>query len=111
MKMILGITSFLAVIILQACSPQLARTEPNFDSNSEASSTTITADIEKRMHSDDGALQLISAKSEPLTIPETQIIRELHNAGCIIEEFQLDRRKQNIHIRCARDTLATRPDI
>lgn len=42
---------------------------------------------------------------------EAQLIRELHNSGCVIVEFALDRRKQNMHVSCANDMSASSPAI
>lgn len=33
---------------------------------------------------------------------EAQIIRELISAGCLIEKFEMNRRKQNMRISCAK---------
>ncbi len=51
------------------------------------------------------AFQIKPVKNEQLITPETQIIRELYHAGCLIEDIELDRRKQNMHISCAKDLV------
>jgi hypothetical protein len=38
-----------------------------------------------------------------LVVPEMQIIRELYQSGCFIEQLELNRRKQNMRIGCARE--------
>ena len=42
------------------------------------------------------------AAAENLYI-ETQIIKELHAAGCLIENFEMNRRKQNLRISCVKE--------
>ena len=34
---------------------------------------------------------------------EAQIIRELRSAGCLIEQFEMNRRKQSMRISCAKE--------
>jgi len=37
------------------------------------------------------------------TVPEAEIIRALYQSGCIIDEIEIDRRKQHMRISCIND--------
>jgi len=72
---------------------------------SQQSSDQLSTTNDKNDLANQTAFQIKPVKNEQLTTPETQIIRELYHAGCLIEDFELDRRKQNMHISCARDRV------
>ncbi len=83
----------IVLILLQACSSQPTQ------SNASETSEKIP---------DAGKSQLINASfkadpSQQLSVPEVQIIRELYQSGCLIEEIKLNRRKQQMTISCVND--------
>jgi len=80
----------IVLILLQACSSQ--------PTQSNASEKTPDA----------GKSRLINASfkadpSQQLSVPEVQIICELYQSGCLIEEIKLNRRKQQMTISCVND--------
>ena len=93
MKTLYASMGIIALILLQACSSQPTQ-----------SKTSQTA-ADK---SDAGKTHLINTSSvtdtnQKLSVPEAQIIRELYQSGCLIEEIELNRRKQQMKITCAND--------
>ena len=79
--------------------------EADIAEDSQQSSDQLSTGNDKNGLANQTDIQIKSVKNEQLTTPETQIIRELYHAGCVIEDFELDRRKQNMHISCAKDLV------
>ncbi len=84
MKIMLMVMGVFALVLLQACGGQPTKAEVETKDNGKSPVNTT-------LH------------HEKLTVPETQIIRELYQAGCLIEQVEINRRKQNMRISCAKD--------
>ena len=104
MKILHASMGIIALILLQSCSSQPAQTKTS-------QTTTGKADVDKS-HLINTSLKTDAVKprvnnplnaSQQLSIPEMQIIRELYQSGCLIEEIELNRRKQQLRIVCAND--------
>ena len=94
----------IALILLQACSSQ-----PTQSKTSQTTTDTAVVDnplfIKASLKTGDaqaGINDPLNTKQQ-LPVPELQIIRELHQSGCLIEELEINRRKQHIRISCADD--------
>lgn len=105
MRITLLVTALLTVFLLQACGGQTTRAESAPAEESQQLSDQALIVNDKNNPANVNTLQIKSVKDEQLTASETQIIRELYHAGCLIEDFELDRRKQNMRISCAKDSL------
>lgn len=105
MRITLFVSALLIVFLLQACGGQTTRTESAPAEDDQQVSDQALNENDKINPASVNTLQIKSIKDEQLTAPETQIIRELYHAGCLIEDFELDRRKQNMRISCAKDTV------
>ena len=101
MRFFYATASVFALIVLQACSGQSVK-------------SNTSAVVAEKPATDD--VHLIKAKSvirgvgafssnDNLnnTVPEAQIIRELYQSGCLIEDIEINRRKQQMRISCAND--------
>lgn len=93
MKLLTISISVLALTILQSCSSMetQSKASPAVDDKNTANktrqvNTTIAAD-----------------EYQQFSVPEAEIIRELYKSGCLIEEIELNRRKQQMKITCAND--------
>ena len=93
MKIIITATGIITLTLLQACSSQPAQSkatptdnDKNNTGNTHLVSTSRTADNDHN-----------------LATTEAQIIRELYQSGCLIEDIELNRRKQQMKITCAND--------
>lgn len=76
----------ITLTVLQACSSYNTKPAPPVSADSKnISATRPKAVITK------------------LTIPEAQIIHELYQSGCLIEQVEINRSKQQMHISCAND--------
>lgn len=92
MKILHASTVVIALILLQACSSQpkqssILKTEDTIN-DEKAGLVKITGN---------------TGISQNLSVPEAQIIRELYQSGCLIEDIELDRRTQHMRISCAND--------
>jgi len=105
MRITLFVTALLIVFLLQACGGQTTRAESAPAEDGKQLPDQALTENDKNNPANVNTLQLKPVKDEQLTAPETQIIRELYHAGCLIEDFELDRRKQNMRISCAKDTV------
>lgn len=103
MKITLFVTTLFTVLLLQGCGGQTTKAEADTPEASQQLSDQAITDAENNNQASQNTFQIKSENDEQLTTPETQIIRELYHAGCLIEDFELDRRKQNMHISCAKD--------
>jgi len=92
------------LVFLQACSSQ-----PALKNKSSASSDKSgTAEIQLLNQNGRAGVTQRQIKypvnaNQQFSVPEAQIIRELYQSGCLIEEFMLDRRKQHMRISCVND--------
>lgn len=111
MKITFFVTTLLTAFLLQACGGQTTKTEVDTPEDGQQLSDQALTGIDKNNQANQNTLQIKPVKDEQLTTPETQIIRELYHAGCLIEDFELDRRKQNMHISCAKDTVPDNSSI
>ena len=111
MRVKLFVTTSLAVFLLQACSGQATRFETDSLENGKQSSIQTLDKADKSGNTSKNTLEIMPVKNDQLTTPETQIIRELYHAGCLIEDFELDRRKQNMRISCAKDIVPVKSRI
>lgn len=102
MKITIFISTLLTVFMLQACAGQAKMAEWDYYDDRKRSSKQPTSSIKSHKQANLSNVQAKTADNIRLTTPETQIIRELYDAGCMIEDFTLDRRKQNIQISCAK---------
>ena len=101
-----GKTQFLfTAFLLQACGGQTTRANADTPENGQQLSDQAFTDIDKNNQVNAITNQIKTLKLEQRTAPETQIIRELYDAGCLIEDFELDRRKQNMRISCAKNII------
>lgn len=92
MKITSTITAVFVMFLLQACSlvpTQANKVEPENSKNK----------------------QLNSQNNTDLTAPEIQIIREMVRSGCLIEQVELNRRKQDMHITCAKEYVMDSSEI
>ena len=103
MKLLLFVIFLATVFMLQACGGQTTKAEPVLPVDTQPLSNQAITDIKTNNQADLNSYQVNPVSDEQLTTTETQIIRELYHAGCLIEDFVLDRRKQNMHISCAKD--------
>jgi len=111
MKTTLFVTTLLTVFLLQACGGQASRAMPDSPDKNQQLSDQASTDADNNFKAGPNTFQINSVNEQQLTTPETQIIRELHHAGCLIEDFELDRRKQNMRISCAKETAADNSSI
>lgn len=111
MKITFFVTTLLTVFLLQACGGQTTKAEVDTPEDGQLLSDQALTGIDNNNQDNQNTLQIKPVKDEQLTTPETQIIRELYHAGCLIEDFELDRRKQNMHISCAKDTVPDNSSI
>ena len=104
MKFFYATASIVALILLQACS------SPSVKSNKSlvVSEKSDVADV--RLIKAGGSVKVIkkrdnylSGSGNSITVPEAQIIRELYQSGCMIEDIEINRRKQQMRISCAND--------
>ena len=105
MRIALFVTTLFTVVLLQGCGGQPVMVEANIAEASQQSSDQLSTTNDKNDLANQTAFEIKPVKNEQHTTPETQIIRELYHAGCVIEDFELDRRKQNMHISCAKDIM------
>jgi len=98
MKILHASMGFIALILLQACSDQPTKTAAT---QTAAEKTAVEKSKTDKVH----LINTSSAKNtdRQLSVPEAQIIRELYNSGCLIEEIELNRRKQQMKISCVND--------
>ena len=104
MKYIHAAIVITTLALLQACSSQPA--QENMSSDSSIKSETG----EMQLVNQNGVtgvthkyIKYPADTNQQQPVPETQIIRELYQSGCLIDEFELDRRKQHMRISCADD--------
>ena len=97
MKFLYASVGVITLLLLQACSNQ-----PEKNETSQAATVNTNADNSPRVINASlktGALN----PDDYFSVPEAQIIRELYQSGCLIEEIELNRRKQHMRISCAND--------
>jgi hypothetical protein len=111
MRIKLFITTLLTIFLLQACGGQTTKAESQSLEDSQQLSDQALTDTENNNRASQNTFHIQPIKDEQLTTPETQIIRELYHAGCIIEDFELDRRKQYMRISCVKDIKADNSSI
>jgi len=104
-------SALLTVCLLQACGGQTTKAESELLEADQQLSDQALTDIDTNNQAYQNTYQIKPVKDERLTTPETQIIRELYHAGCLIEDFELDRRKQNMRISCAKDFVPDNSSI
>ena len=80
----------IVLILLQACSSQPTQSNVSEKTPDAGKSRLINASFK-------------ADPSQQLSVPEVQIIRELYQSGCLIEEIKLNRRKQQMTISCVND--------
>lgn len=96
LNVVLGITVF---VFLPACSSQPAQT-------GETSSIPGQVDVIEDRPTNKTELSVVSQRQPDYSIytsdsvPELQIIRELYQSGCQIQEMELNRRNQNMRVSC-----------
>ncbi len=97
MKFLYASMGIITLILLQACSNQPEKSE-----TAQTATVNATADNSPRLINTSlktGALN----PDDYFSVPEAQIIRELYQSGCLIEEVELNRRKQQMRVSCAND--------
>lgn len=104
MKLLHTSVGIITLIFLQACSSQ-----PTQSKTSQATAGPAIDDkpllvntIQKTGSVQPGVSQSLNTKQQ-LSVPEAQIIRELYQSGCLIEEVEINRRVQHMRISCAND--------
>ena len=104
MRFFYATASVVTLIVLQACSGQSVK------GNKSSVVTEESAVDEIRLIKTTGSASAIHGSSGvssndnlTLTVPEAQIIRELYQSGCSIEDIEINRRKQQMRISCASD--------
>ena len=104
MKLLHTSAGIVALILLHACSSQPAQ--------DKASQTTTGAAVDNKPLLINTSLKAGAAQHDinyplnarqQLSVPEAQIIRELYQSGCLIEEVEINRRVQHMRISCAND--------
>lgn len=103
MKILHASMGVMALILLHACSDKPTRADASQKVTPQTAPSQMAAG-----KSDTAKVHLINtprAKNTDgkLSVPEAQIIRELYNSGCLIEEIELNRRKQQMKITCVND--------
>jgi hypothetical protein len=98
MKILHASMGVMALILLQACSDKptkatVSQTAPSQTVAGKSDTAKVHLINTSRTKNTDGKL----------SVPEAQIIRELYNSGCLIEEIELNRRKQQMKITCVND--------
>jgi len=104
MRFFYATASVFALIVLQACSGQSVK------SNTSAVVAEKPATDDVHLIKAKGSKSVIRgvgafSSNDNLnnTVPEAQIIRELYQSGCLIEDIEINRRKQQMRISCASD--------
>jgi len=112
MKITFVITALFTVLLLQACESQSTRADADIQDNQpqQLSNAMLSDDNNNNLATKNNA-RIKPEEDEVITTPETQIIRELFQAGCLIEDFELDRRKQNMRISCAKEFVPINSSI
>jgi len=104
MKFFYATASIVALILLQACSSPSVRSSKSSVATEKTGSENMrvirTAAGANAIQSRDNYLL---GENPSMTVPEAQIIRELYQSGCLIEELEINRRKQQMRISCAND--------
>ena len=111
MRSTLSVITLFTVFLLQACGSQTAKAESDSLEHSQLLSEQAVSDISRSNQANQNTYQIKPVNDDRFPAPETQIIRELYHAGCVIEDFELDRRKQNMHISCAKDHISDNSNI
>ena len=112
MKITLIVTAMLSVLLLQACGSLTDRKDAdNLDNQPQQLSDNALSGYNKSNPATSNNFRIVPAEDDALTTPEAQIIRELFQAGCLIENFELDRRKQNIRISCTNEFIPLKSSI
>ena len=97
MKLLHTSAGIITLILLQACSNQPAKSETaqtaTVNTNADNSPRVINTSLKT------GALN----PDDYFSVPEAQIIHELYQSGCLIEEVEINRRVQHMRVSCAND--------
>ena len=97
MKILHVTVGVIVFILLQACSNQPAK-------NKTSQTATVKANTDNSPRIINTSLKTgVINQHDDFSVPEVQIIRELYQSGCLIEEIELNRRKQQMLISCAND--------
>jgi len=104
MKLFYVAASIVVLILLQACSSPSVKGSKASVVNEKAGSGNMqviraAAGASVTQNRDNDSL----GNNQSLAVPEAQIIRELYQSGCIIEDIEINRRKQQMRISCAND--------
>lgn len=104
MKYIHTAVVIIALLSLQSCSSQPEQKNMSSDMNSRSEIGEIQlVNQSGRTGVTQHYIKYPADTNQQFPVPETQIIRELYQSGCLIDEFELDRRKQHMRISCADD--------
>ena len=97
MKILHATLAVIALIFLQACSSQPTQT------SKPASTKGKMVASENQLINNAGSTAIGYQTSSSSSVPEAQIIHELYQSGCMIEQVELNRRNQQMRISCVND--------
>lgn len=104
MKYIHTAIVIITLLSLQACSSQPEQKNMSSDMNNRSEPGEIQlVNQSGRAGVTQHYIKYPADTNQQFPVPEAQIIRELYQSGCLIDEFELDRRKQHMRISCVND--------
>jgi len=112
MKTTIIVTAMLSVLLLQSCGSLSPKSDADKKDTQlqQLPDNALTGDNNNNLTTQNN-FRTKPAEDEVLTTPEAEIIRELFQAGCLIDNFEMDRRKQNMRISCVKESVPVKPSI